>query len=1119
MVDFDPLATQQAPVVDIVAELAAAGFADGEAIGHGGFGVVYRCEQPALDRTVAVKVMTDHLEPASVERFVREQRAMGRLSGHPNIVSILEVGTTASGMPFIVMPYHPGGSLDAQIRADGPLDAAEVLRIGVKMAGAIEAAHRAGTLHRDIKPANILRTEYGEPELCDFGIARIAGGFETESNVVTGSPAFLAPELMIGDDPSVASDIYGLGATLFCALTGHAAFERRSGEQVIAHFVRVAGQQIDLRDKGIPAAVAVAIEAGMARDPQARPTSAYDFGLLLRDAQQILDLPVDDMAVPSESAVRVATTIGRGSRSGPITAPPTPATKFHPPVRPRAQVTRDRLLQVLRAGERRRLVVIHAPAGYGKTTVAVQWAEERRRAGARVSWLTTDDDDNNLLWFLTHLVESVARVDPDVTEGLADLLEEHRENAQRYVLTSLINAVHDRHEDMAIVIDDWHRVTDPAAQSALDFLLAHSCHHLQVVISSRSVAGLPMSRMRVADELVEIDIAGLCFDADEAQSFLLDVAGLDLATRDIDDLRDCTDGWVAGLQLASVSLRGADSPSELISNISGRHQAICDFLAENVLGSLDADSLNFLLTTAVPERICASLATALSGEPRGQARLEEMESRDLFLRRVDPDGDWFRYHPLFVEFLRRRLERDHAELVIPLHRKASEWFERHGMLVEAVQHSLAAFDEEHAVELVEEHGEELITFSQMGVLLDLTAKLPRTMVRSRPRIQLLTAWSNVMLGRPDVAAVALSRLDDAVEAMGGDAEIAAAGNIVRAAVDAIADRTDRIDGLVADVLDRPANFAPFYVSAAANLATISATARFDYEQAHRWQEWAVPFHRENIGQYAVMYGNALDGIAWMEQLELDRAEERFRDALAVSTRSGPTHLQSARLASALLASLLYERGELDESVRLFDESFKLAPEEGVVDMIIAPYVVGARIAVMRGDPTAAARYLDDAAVLAQGYVTTRLRAAIECEQAVLGLPARRGLIARRSFADREQADDGTAAVVQQYEDETAIRLLLKASNGAGDDADTALTWATYWVDRLRGTGRHRRRLCAERLLAFCLVTTGRLDEARVVVTALRVECASIGLQRFPFDGGEALRDFILGSVDPDIGSV
>ncbi len=240
MAENDPLTTQRDAVRDVAGELVEAGFADPVEIGRGGYGAVYRCRQPALDRDVAVKVLTDHLDAQNLERFVREQRAMGRLSGHPNIVNILEVGSTPEGFPFIVMQYHPHASLDLRIRRDGPLDWRDVLRLGIKVAGALETAHRAGTLHRDIKPGNILLTEYGEPQLTDFGIARISGGFETDADLVTGSPASTAPELLAGATPSVTSDVYGLGATLFCALTGHAAFERRSGEQVVAHFLRVA---------------------------------------------------------------------------------------------------------------------------------------------------------------------------------------------------------------------------------------------------------------------------------------------------------------------------------------------------------------------------------------------------------------------------------------------------------------------------------------------------------------------------------------------------------------------------------------------------------------------------------------------------------------------------------------------------------------------------------------------------------------------------------------------------------------------------------------------------------------------------------------------------------------
>src|SRR5246127_2505993 len=287
MADVDSQATQRGLAPDIPAELRDAGFDDVAEIGHGGFGVVYRCVQPLLERTVAVKVLTTDLDPDNLDRFMREQRAMGRLSGHPNIVQILEVGTTASGRPFIVMPYHAKDSLEALIRKHGPLNWHEALSIGVKLAGALDAAHQAGTLHRDVKPANILLTDYGEPQLTDFGIARIAGGFQTATGVITGSPAFTAPEVLEGAAPTERSDVYSLGATLFCALTGHAAFERRSGEQVVAQFLRIATKSaLDIRAKGIPDDVATVIERAMARDPAARPASAAAFGDELREVQR-----------------------------------------------------------------------------------------------------------------------------------------------------------------------------------------------------------------------------------------------------------------------------------------------------------------------------------------------------------------------------------------------------------------------------------------------------------------------------------------------------------------------------------------------------------------------------------------------------------------------------------------------------------------------------------------------------------------------------------------------------------------------------------------------------------------------------------------------------------------
>ena len=815
MAERDPLATQRDFVGDVAAELAAVGFARAAEIGRGGFGVVYRCSQPSLDRTVAVKVLTADLADENLERFTREQRAMGRLSGHPNIVNILGIGATPSGRPFIVMQYHPHDSLDALIRKRGPLDWRDALRLGVKLAGALETAHRSGTLHRDVKPANILLTEYGEPQLTDFGIARIAGGFETGAGFIAGTPAFTAPEVLSGAAPTVASDLYGLGATLFCALTGHAAFERPKGESVVAQFLRISSQPVpDLREAGIPDALSRAVERAMARDPAHRPTSAGEFGEELCDIGRRIGFSVDEMALrvdPAEDSLLART--GPRAHFDPATAPPTPVTKFRPPRRPRAQVPRHRLIDAFRAGERRRLIVIHAPAGYGKTTLAAQWGEELARDGVNVAWLTVDDNDNNLVWFLTNLVEAIRRANPAVASDLGDLLEEHGENAGQYVLTSLVNEINEHDEPMAVIVDDWHRVTAAAVIGSMDFLLEHAGDNLQVVVTSRSRSGLPLSRMRVRDELIEIDVGALCFDVAEARSFLVDVAGLDLQSGDVIDLHNSTDGWVAALQLASLSLRGADTPAEVIRHISGSHHAIADFLAENVLSALEPEMLRFLLSTSITERICGSLASALSGELRGQAMLEEVEARDLFLGRIDENGDWFRYHHLFAEFLRRRLDRDHPELTTALHHKASEWFADHHMLVEAVDHALAAGDTRRAVELVETDGRTLLEHSQMSTFFGLVEKLPSTAVLTSPRLQTTLAWANMLLHRTSPTYTALQPAEDALETKRGpDADVAdlrAEARVVEAAMRTTADRTDGLDDLVSECLSRPDTLAPF----------------------------------------------------------------------------------------------------------------------------------------------------------------------------------------------------------------------------------------------------------------------------------------------------------------------
>jgi serine/threonine protein kinase len=291
-----PEDTQRRPATGIVAELEAEGYQAAEPVGRGGFGVVYRCNEPSLDRFVAIKVLSSDPDDVDLERFDREQRAMGRLSGHPNIVPVLHSGLTFTGRPYIVMPYHSRDTLGSWIKGHGPVAVHEALTIGVRLAGALETAHRAGVLHRDIKPPNVLLTSYGEPQLSDFGIARIAGSRETAANMLVGSPSYTAPELFEGRSASVAADIYGLAATVFTLLNGEPPFVFRPGDNPVAFVRRVtAGPIPDLRTKGIPDAVCSALEPALNIAPERRPSSAAAFGETLRAAGTRLGLTIAEV--------------------------------------------------------------------------------------------------------------------------------------------------------------------------------------------------------------------------------------------------------------------------------------------------------------------------------------------------------------------------------------------------------------------------------------------------------------------------------------------------------------------------------------------------------------------------------------------------------------------------------------------------------------------------------------------------------------------------------------------------------------------------------------------------------------------------------------------------------
>ncbi|MFX0579612.1 protein kinase domain-containing protein [Nocardia nepalensis] len=1104
--------TQRDLTIGIAAELAAAGLADAQEIGRGAFGIVYRCTDSALDRDVAVKVLGSTVDEEDRTRFLREQRALGKFSTHPNIVQVLTTDVTPTGRPFIVMPFHPRGSLDARIRADGPLSWQEVVAVGVKLAGALATAHACGVVHRDVNPANVLISDYGEPQLADFGIARVGGAFQTAAGIVAGTPAYTAPEVIRGEPPSVRSDIYGLGATLFAALTGHAAFERQAGESMVAQFVRITSEPVpDLRSAGVPAMVCAVMEAAMATDPADRPATAREFGERLRTVQFSCGLPVDTMPAPEHDG---SVSVAGGGPIPPITSTAAtalrpqsaPTTRFRPPTTLRRLVDRPRLLETLRDGQSRRLVLIHGPAGFGKSSLAAQWAHALETDGVRVAWLAIAEDDNNVVWFLSHLVEAIRQVRPTLAIELTQILEEHSASAAQQVMTALINEIHDNAEPIAVVIDDWHQVTSPATLAAMEFLLDNGSHHLRWIVTSRSRTGLPLGRMSVQDELVEIDETALRFDSGETTDFLVGVKRLHLSNADVDRLRESTEGWVAALQLASLSLRGKEDPGRYLDQITGQHYAIGEYLMENVVGALEPTMLDFVMRTAVTDTICGSLAEALTGVRSGQEQLEEVRLRDLFLRGVDDELRWFRYHALFADFLRRRLIRQHPGMLEQLHLTASTWFAEHEMVTEAVDHALAAGAAEQAKQLVQEHADALIEDSRMATFLGLVKKLPAEITVADPRLQLSVAWANISLQRPAATRTALDRVDAALATAAPDdpetADLRIQADVTRAAEYLVTDRFKDFPDAAEAWLQQPVR--PFFASVAATTAEAAAYYRFDFAGARRWHAWAEPYRTRINGPAGVVYGTCIAGQAAAEQLDIEGAEALFRSALTRARNTG-SQSHATRMASGLLGELLYQKGQYAEAAELLASGSGVAA--GAMEFLIATYGTGARLTAMRGDLDAARRRLDEGQTVAEHIALPRLTARIVNERVRLGLPI--------TDEDRQTLEHLPAyqrqpnhplAVTAELTHESAIRLLLAQQSPAA--AERAVAAAEQMVAEIRTQPRPRALLQAQLLYGGCLSIAGRTDQAIACLTPALSRCAELDLIQLAVDSAPAITPIV-----------
>ncbi|MGH3557626.1 MAG: TIR domain-containing protein [Mycobacterium sp.] len=781
--------------------------------------------------------------------------------------------------------------------------------------------------------------------------------------------------------------------------------------------------------------------------------------------------------------------------------PPAPTTKYRPPGVLQSLVTRDRLMAILRAAGRRRLILIYAPSGYGKTTLTEQWRAELTSSGVAVGWLTVDDDDNNVVWFLAHVLEAIRRVRRAVAASLGQVLKQRGDEAVRYVLTSLIDEIDENGDPITLVIDDWQRVSDSPTIAALRFLIDHGSDHLQIIVNSWSRAQLPLSKLLLRDQLVEIDCEKLRFDADEAQSLLNDIAGLQLAGTDVTALTASTDGWIAGLQLARLSLRGGSNAGTLLSRMSGENEVVGEFLAENVLDALEPELAEFLLTTSITERTCGELASVLAGVSRGQTMLENAERRGLFLRRIDDDPQWFRYHQIFAGFLRRRLERDSPDRLTHLHRTASAWFADRGYLNQAVDHALAAGDATRAVHLVEQEVINLFQQSRVTAFQGIVEKLPPQLVDSS-RLPLAIAWANAFLLRRPAAEAALERFTTAMSnanlRKSTRADLMAEVNVVRGIAEVLTDRVEAVADLVAEAMSRPDTLRSELPEAAANVSAFAAIYRFDLEGARQLLEWAAPYN-EPVRPFGTVYTRCFAGIAARYQLDIPRALDSFRTAFEVGTAVGRDS-HAAQLAGALLGELLYETGELAEAAHLLDDCYHFGPKAGGVDYLVARHVVCARIKAAQGDRDAAISRLAAGMAVAEELRLPRLAAAINHERVRLHLPIDPAEAARLRAARSVPYDgNGVATMTAELDAASGIRLLSRSH--ASDDREQACLRANALLAGIDPAARPLAALQTRLLLAETLTAAARVADAEDDIAVVRALCTQHGLSRLLIDGG------------------
>ncbi len=742
------------------------------------------------------------------------------------------------------------------------------------------------------------------------------------------------------------------------------------------------------------------------------------------------------------------------------------ATKLYAPAQQSGIVTRDRLDDRLDNALYRKLTLVSAPAGFGKTTMIADWARRRRH---RIAWLSLDEGDSDLGRFLTYLIAAVRGLVPDAGDAVLPMLEMPQPPPAESALTPLVNDLAAAAFDVVLVLDDYHSIDSRPVEDAVAFLVGHAPPRLHLIIASREDPPLPLARLRARAELNELRAADLRFTAEESTRFLNDVRGLSLSAEDVASLESSTEGWIAGLQLAALSLEGQPDPITRIRTFSGSHRFVLDYLVEEVLGRLPPETLRFLLLTSVLDRLSGPLCDAVTlHDTSGQETLERLERSNLFLVSLDPQRHWYRYHHLFRDLLRQRLgQAESPAAVDELHARASQWYEENGFDLEAFGHAAAGHDIGRASRLIRGHGLPLYMRGALAPIAAWLASLPPEALDEWPELRVVQA--SVLLGSGRTAGI--KEMLDAAGAALATRETPTGPQLLGQVLGQLLGQIAALRALLAvsqhraDVMIAEARRALQHLPPrdVAGRASVIWTLGYAHDvlgeraEARTAYADALQMSRAVGNRFGEMI--SLIGLADMQELdtELRAAATTYEETIRLAADLPYPVVAEAHLG---LARIHYEWNNLDNARQRGQRALELARKLQNTDRPAACQVLLARIKLAQGDPNEAWTLLEEAQSWVREHDNVR-----ELPNVMTAI-ARLRLFRGEIDAAARLADEFDLPMIQ-------ARVLL-----AKGDAPTARLVLTSYRAQVQARGWRDERLSALLLEAIASRAAGSLPDAR-----------------------------------------